>query len=78
MSRWFAGGLLLVTLVGMAAAQTSTVNKRYADASSDACRASCSSTSAQCKRVCPTVLGAPCLASCDSQYQTCIQGCQNK
>jgi hypothetical protein len=77
-ARFFLGGLLLLTLVGTGTAETLTAPKRYADASSDACRASCSSTSAQCKRICPTVLGAPCVASCDSQYQTCIQACQNR
>lgn len=78
MSRFFWGGLLLLTLAGTGAAQPLTAQNRYADASSDACRANCSNTSAQCKRVCPTVLGAPCVASCDSQYQTCVQACQNR
>ena len=76
--KWVLGGLLLVTLVGTAAAEPGTVKKRYASSASDACLASCSSSNANCKRVCPAVLGAPCLASCDSQYQTCTQGCQNK
>ena len=77
MKRLLAG-LVLITLTGTAAAQTSTGKQRYATASSDACLASCSSTNANCKRVCPAVLGAPCLASCDSQYQTCTRGCQGK
>jgi hypothetical protein len=72
------GGLLVIMLVGTAAAAAGNVSRRYADASSDACLASCSSDNTQCKRVCPTVLGAPCIASCDSQYQTCTRSCQNK
>ena len=55
-----AGGLILASLVAAAAAETGTVGQRYATASSDACLASCSSTNAECKRVCPAVLGAPC------------------
>ncbi len=72
------GGLLLVTLVGTAAAEAGSVRQRFAAASSDACFASCSSNNAQCKRVCPAVLNTACLASCESQYQTCTQSCQNK
>ncbi len=72
------GGLLVVMLVGTAAAAAGNDSRRYGDASSDACLASCSSDNTQCKRVCPTVLGAPCIASCDSQYQTCTRSCQNK
>ena len=78
MLKWFLGGLLLVTLVGTAAAEAGAVRQRYASTASEACFASCSSSSAECKRVCPAVLGAPCLASCDSQYQTCTRSCQNK
>jgi hypothetical protein len=76
--KWLFGGLLLITLVGTAAAEAGKVRQRYATAASDACVASCSSTNAECKRVCPAVLGAPCLASCDSQYQSCTRGCQGK
>ncbi len=76
--KWIAGGLILATLVAAAAAETGKVGQRYANASSEACLASCSSTNSSCKRVCPAVLGAPCQASCDSQYQSCTQGCQAK
>jgi hypothetical protein len=78
--KWILGGLLLITLVGTAAAENGiTIRQRFAaSASAEACLANCSSNNANCKRVCPAVLGAPCLASCDSQYQTCTQGCQNK
>jgi hypothetical protein len=79
--KWILGGLLLITLVGTAAAETGiagNIRQRLASASSEACLASCASNNTNCKRVCPAVLGAPCLASCDSQYQTCTQSCQNK
>jgi hypothetical protein len=79
--KWILGGLLLITLVGTAAAETSTasnIRQRLASAASEACLAGCASNSTNCKRICPGVLGTPCLASCDSQYQTCTQSCQNK
>lgn len=49
---------------------------RLADAASDACLAGCASQNDSCKRVCPTTLGAPCQSACDSQAQTCRQGCR--
>ena len=79
--KWVLGGLLLITLVGTAAAETGTagnIRQRLASAATDACLASCSSNNTSCKQVCPTTFGTPCLASCDSQYQTCTQGCQNR
>jgi hypothetical protein len=79
--KWFLGGVLIVTLAGAALAETGTAGNmrpRFASAASDACQANCSNTAAQCKRVCPAVFGTPCLASCDSQYQTCQQGCQGR
>jgi hypothetical protein len=73
--------VFLIALVGTAVAEAGMAAKfraRVADASSDACLASCSSENASCKRVCPTTFSTPCVSSCDSQYQTCRQGCQNK
>jgi nitric oxide reductase activation protein len=49
-----------------------------ADATADACLASCSSQNASCKRVCPATFSTPCLSSCDSQAQACRQSCQSK
>jgi hypothetical protein len=51
---------------------------RVADSADAACFANCSSQAASCKRVCPTTFSTPCLNACDSQYQTCAQGCQKK
>ncbi len=51
---------------------------RLAGAQTDACVASCATQNASCKRVCPTTLSAPCVNSCDSQMQTCVQSCQNR
>jgi hypothetical protein len=76
--KWIIGGLFLIVLAGTAGAETGVGRQRFASTASDACFASCSSTNAECKRVCPSVLGTPCLASCDSQYQSCSRGCQGK
>ena len=79
--RWLFAGVLSIALAGTATAGSGTAGKitqRFANASSDACVANCASTNASCKRVCPTTFGTPCLASCDSQYQTCTQTCQNR
>jgi len=73
--------VFLIALVGTAFAESGIAVKfraRVADASSDACLASCASENASCKRVCPTTFSTPCVSACDSQYQTCRQGCQNK
>jgi hypothetical protein len=51
---------------------------RFADASSDACVASCSTQNASCKRTCPATFSTPCLSACDSQAQTCARACQTK
>jgi hypothetical protein len=70
---------LVLALAGTAFAQTGTdlrTRLRLADATSDACMANCSNANASCKRVCPTTFNAPCLSACDSQAQTCRQGCQ--
>ena len=76
--KWALGGSLLIMLVGTAAAETGAVRQRYAATASDACFASCSTANADCRRVCPAVLGTSCLASCDSQYQSCTRGCQGR
>lgn len=65
-----------MTLIGTAFAQGSAAGQRNAAAAAEACLASCSKSSADCKRLCPNVLGAPCLTSCDSQYGMCTRGCQ--
>jgi hypothetical protein len=71
---------LSLLLIGTAAAgqnNVSTGKLRLADATSDACLASCASQNDSCKRVCPTTLGAPCQSACDSQAQTCRQSCRS-
>ena len=72
---------LFLALIGSAVAGQSNVSigkLRLADAASDACFANCASQNDACKRVCPTTLGAPCQSACDSQAQTCRQGCQSQ
>jgi hypothetical protein len=79
--RRVLGVAFLMALVGAAAAEPGVLSKKkflYADAASDACFAGCANDNASCKRVCPTTLGTPCLSACDSQAQTCRQGCQNR
>jgi len=49
---------------------------RLADATTDACLASCSTQNASCQRVCPVTLSVPCISSCEAQAQTCRQGCR--
>jgi hypothetical protein len=71
--------MLSLLLIGSAAAGQTNVSigkLRLADATSDACLASCASQNDSCKRVCPTTLGAPCQSACDSQAQTCRQSCR--
>ena len=71
--------MLSLLLIGSAAAGQTNVSigkLRLADATSDACLASCASQNDSCKRVCPTALGAPCQSACDSQAQTCRQSCR--
>jgi hypothetical protein len=70
--------LFVLTLSGSAFAD-SNVSKEFgrlhfADATADACLASCSSQVASCKRVCPATFSRPCLSSCDSQTLTCRTG----
>ena len=75
------GAVLLFALVEPAGAEISVAIKgklRLADAAADACFANCSNANASCKRVCPTTFNVPCLSACDSQMQTCRQGCQSK
>ena len=75
--KWVLAAIIFVGLVGTATAQGGRL--RYAaSTASDACVASCSSASEQCKRTCSAILNTPCLASCDSQYQACTSGCRNK
>lgn len=71
--------VLSLALIGGAAAGQGNVSigkLRLADATSDACLASCASQNESCKRICPTTLGAPCQSACDSQAQTCRQSCR--
>jgi hypothetical protein len=70
--------VLSLLLIGTAAAgQNVSIRKlRVADAASDACFANCASQNDACKRSCPATLGVPCQSACDSQAQTCRQGCQ--
>jgi hypothetical protein len=73
--------VLLLGLVQPAGADVSIAingKLRLADAAGDACYANCSSDNASCKRACPTTFSTPCLSACDSQLQTCRQGCQRK
>jgi hypothetical protein len=49
---------------------------RIADAAADACFSRCARDSAACRSLCPSTLGTPCQASCDSQNQMCRQSCQ--
>ena len=73
--------VLSLLLVGPAAAGQGNVSIgkwRMADATSDACFASCASQNDACKRVCPTTLGAPCQSACDSRAQTCRLSCQSR
>lgn len=74
------GAALFFAVIGtaMAGAGFSKGKWRLADASTDACFASCASQNDSCKRVCPTTFNPPCLSACDSQAQTCRQSCQNK
>jgi hypothetical protein len=79
--KFVFGAALLIALIGSAVAETTPAvrnNARFADATADACFAKCSSDNASCKRVCPTTFNVPCLSACDSQLQTCRQGCQNR
>jgi hypothetical protein len=72
--------VLLLTIAAAAAGQNPRdMGKwRLADAASDACFANCASQNNSCKRVCPVTLNTPCLSACDSQAQTCRQGCQSR
>jgi hypothetical protein len=73
--------VLLFSLIGAAFAESSVIGKsrlRLADATAEACFANCRDQNASCKRVCPTTFSTPCVSACDSQMQTCRQGCQNR
>jgi hypothetical protein len=73
--------IVLAALFGTALAEPGPGFKarlRLADATTDACLASCADQSNSCKRVCPTTLSTPCLSSCDALAQTCRQSCQNR
>jgi hypothetical protein len=72
---------ILWTLLGAAFAADGGIRVskfRFADASSDACAANCSTQNASCKRTCPATFSTPCLNSCDIQAQTCARSCQAK
>lgn len=72
------GAALCFVFIGTATAGATSLRDRLrlADATSDACFASCASHADSCKRVCPTTFSPPCLSACDSQAQTCRQSCQ--
>ena len=72
------GAVLCFVFMGTAIAGPASLRDRLrlADATSDACFASCASQADSCKRVCPTTFSPPCLSACDSQAQTCRQSCQ--
>jgi hypothetical protein len=75
-----AAGLVLA-LIGPALADPGIVFKtklQFADAAADACFANCANQNTSCKRVCPVTFSTPCLSACDSQMQTCRQGCQSR
>jgi hypothetical protein len=78
MKRAICAAFVLCVLESVAAGAAGTGKLRLADAAADACLASCASTNASCKRVCPVTFSTPCLSSCDSQAQTCRQSCQSK
>ena len=76
--RFLISAAALLSLVGSATAGF-TVNMsklRLADAAADACFANCAARNDSCRRSCPVTLNVPCLNACDSQGQTCRQGCQ--
>ena len=79
--KFLLGIAIVTSLFGVAAANAGTMGNgkfRMADATADACFASCTSQNESRKRVCPATLGAPCLSACDSQAQTCRQGCRSR
>jgi hypothetical protein len=81
MKKLALGTALVVVLVATAVAEPGVALKgklRFADAAADACMANCANENASCKRVCPTTFSTPCLSACDSQVQTCRQGCQRR
>lgn len=49
---------------------------RLAEAASDACLADCANRATQCRQACPSTFGAPCQQACDSQLQSCRNGCR--
>ena len=71
--------LVLSILLGTTLATAENLSRlRFADSVDAACFANCSSQNASCKRICPATFSTPCLTACDSQYQSCTQGCQKK
>jgi hypothetical protein len=81
MKKLTLGTALLMAMLGAAIAEPSFAVKsklRFADAAADACMANCANQNASCKRVCPVTFSTPCLTACDSQMQTCTQGCQKR
>jgi hypothetical protein len=77
--RFVTGAALLFVFFATAAADTVDHGRlRFAAAAAEACFANCANENASCKRVCPATLSTPCLSACDSQMQTCRQGCQSR
>jgi hypothetical protein len=72
--RLMYSGLLLLVLTGMASAGAQKL--RFADATSDACAANCSTQAASCKRACPATFSTPCVTSCDNRAETCQRSCR--
>lgn len=68
----------ILCLFEVVAASAASTRLRVADAAADACFANCANANAACRRVCPATFSTPCLSACDSQAQTCRQGCQSK
>jgi hypothetical protein len=72
---------VFLALIGSAFANGGNIQAskfKFADASSDACVAGCSTQNASCKRTCSATFNTPCLNACDSQAQTCMRGCQTR
>lgn len=68
--------LLLLNSVVHAGNYTPVRPVRVVDAASDACVADCANRAQQCQQTCRSTFGAPCQQACDSQYQTCRNGCR--
>jgi hypothetical protein len=69
---------IFLTLIGVASADAGGQKLRFANATTDACVANCSTQVASCKRACPVTFSTPCLNACDNQAETCSRSCQAK